>query len=44
MLTWSVGTKSSGSEDGEKYQYIGDTFLELEQVGLTKCNAGHEDK
>lgn len=44
MLTWSVGTKSSDSEDGEKYQYIGDTFLELEQVGLTNSNAEHEVK
>ena len=36
--------KSSGSEDGEKYQYIRDAVLELEQIGFTNSNPGYEGK
>lgn len=36
--------KSSGSEDGEKNQYIRDAVLELEQIGFTNSNPGYEGK
>ena len=34
--------RGGGSKDGEKYQYLRERFLELEQRGLANANVGYE--